>query len=106
MADISFNDTGFGLILDGDGLVIAHFNKDENGKDCVEVLDCSEIAPGTPIVLKGADVNAQKTSEIDADTFFATEIRVVDGKVCVNGIPLLVDGKEILMKFVRNGEVG
>ena len=50
--------------------------------------------------------NAQKEAEIDADTFFSVPIRVVNKVVCVNNIPLTVDGKEITTVLTENGEVG
>ena len=43
---------------------------------------------------------------IDADTFFSVPIRVVNKVVCVNNIPLTVDGKEITTVLTENGEVG
>ena len=89
------------------GMLLATDYKDETGKDCVEVLECPWAKPGTPVILKGTVENAEKTAEIDADTFFATEIRVSDGKVCINGTELVASGKEISVKFAENGaEIG
>ena len=92
--------------IESRGMLLAADYKDAEGKDCVEVLDCSWAKPGTPVVLKDTDVNAQKTSEIDADTFFSVPIRVVNKVVCINNIPLTVDGKEITTVLTENGEVG
>ncbi|MDY6031872.1 MAG: methionine--tRNA ligase [Treponemataceae bacterium] len=88
------------------GMLLAADYKDAEGKDCVEILTCPWAQPGTQVVLKGTDPNAQKTTEIDADTFFATEIRVLNKKVCIKDVPLVCDGKEIDMTFTVNGEVG
>ena len=92
--------------IESRGMLLAADYKDAEGKDCVEVLDCSWAKPGTPVVLKDTDVNAQKASEIDADTFFSVPIRVVNKVVCINNIPLIVDGKEITTVLTENGEVG
>lgn len=92
--------------IESRGMLLAADYKDAEGKDCVEVLDCSWAKPGTPVVLKDSDVNAPKASEIDADTFFSVPIRVVNKVVCVNNIPLTVDGKEITTVLTENGEVG
>ena len=92
--------------IESRGMLLAADYKDAEGKDCVEVLDCSWAKPGTPVVLKDTDVNAQKEAEIDADTFFSVPIRVVNKVVCVNNIPLTVDGKEITTVLTENGEVG
>ena len=92
--------------IESRGMLLAADYKDAEGKDCVEVLDCSWAKPGTPVVLKDTDVNAQKEAEIDADTFFSVPIRVVNKVVCINNIPLIVDGKEITTVLTENGEVG
>ncbi len=92
--------------IESRGMLLAADYNDAEGKDCVEVLDCSWAKPGTPVVLKNTDVNAPKASEIDADTFFSVPIRVVNKVVCVNNIPLTVDGKEITTVLTENGEVG
>ena len=92
--------------IESRGMLLAADYKDAEGKDCVEVLDCSWAKPGTPVVLKDTDVNAQKEAEIDADTFFSVPIRVVNKVVCINNIPLTVDGKEITTVLTENGEVG
>ena len=92
--------------IESRGMLLAADYKDADGKECVEVLDCAWAKPGTPVVLKDTDPNAQKAEEIDADTFFSVPIRVVNKVVCVNNIPLTVDGKEITTVLTENGEVG
>ena len=92
--------------IESRGMLLAADYKDADGKECVEVLDCAWAKPGTPVVLKDTDPNAQKEAEIDADTFFSVPIRVVNKVVCVNNIPLTVDGKEITTVLTENGEVG
>ena len=92
--------------IESRGMLLAADYKDAEGKECVEVLDCAWAKPGTPVVLKDTDPNAEKSAEIDADTFFSVPIRVVNKVVCVNNIPLTVDGKEITTVLTENGEVG
>ena len=57
------------------------------------------------MVLEGADPDFQKPAEIDADTFFAVDIAVVDRTVTIGGIPLMADGTAITTQFTVNGEV-
>ena len=89
----------FGMLLAGD-------YKDADGKECVEVLDASWAAPGTKIVLEGADVNAVKKAEISGDDFFSVSIEAKDGLVQIGGKKLLADGKPITTVHARNGEIG
>ena len=91
--------------IESRGMLLAADYTDANGKECVEVLDCSWTAPGTPVVLEGADVAAKKDDEIDADTFFAVDIAVVNKTVTIGGVPLVAGGKVISTEFTVNGEV-
>ena len=87
------------------GMLLATDYKDQNGKDCVEVLNCSWANPGTPVMIEGADLSFTKPHEIDADTFFAVDIVVVNNIVTIDGHPLLVDGKPLKTIFTKNGGV-
>ncbi|MBQ7158343.1 MAG: methionine--tRNA ligase [Treponema sp.] len=89
----------FGMLLAGD-------YTDADGKECVEVLDASWAAPGTKVVLEGADVNAVKKTEISGDEFFSVPIEAKDGVVQIAGKKLLADGKAITTVNARNGEIG
>ena len=88
------------------GMLLAGDYKDENGKDCVEVLDASWAAPGTKVILEGADVNAAKKEQITGDEFFAVQIKAVDGVVQIAGKKLLADGKEIKTTKALNSDIG
>ena len=92
--------------VESHGMLLAGDYKDENGKDCVEVLDASWAAPGTKVVLEGADVNAEKKAEITADEFFAVSMNAVNGVVQLAGKKLLADGKEITTTKALNSEIG
>ena len=72
----------------------------------MEVLDASWAAPGTRIVLEGADVNAAKKAEITGDEFFSVQIAAKDGVVQVAGKKLLADGREIKTVHAVNAEIG
>jgi len=87
------------------GMLLAGDYKDENGKDCVEVLDASWAAPGTKIVLEGADPAAEKKAEITGDEFFSVQIQAVNGVVQLAGKKLLADGKEIKTLKALNGDI-
>ena len=88
------------------GMLLAGDYTDENGKECVEVLDASWAAPGTKVVLEGADVNAVKKAEITGDEFFSVAIEAKDGVVQIAGKKLLADGREIKTEKALNGEIG
>ena len=88
------------------GMLLAGDYKDADGKDCVEVLDAGWAAPGTKVVLEGADVNAAKKEQITGDEFFAVQIAAKDGVVQIAGKKLLADGKEIKTENALNSEIG
>lgn len=87
------------------GMLLAGHYNDENGKECVEVLDVSWAKPGTKIVLEGSDVNTIKKSEISGDDFFAVSINSVNGIVQIAGKKLLADGKEITTSKALNSDI-
>ena len=87
------------------GMLLAGHYNDENGKECVEVLDVSWAKPGTKIVLEGSDVNTIKKSEISGDEFFAVSINAINGIVQIAGKKLLADGKEITTSKALNSDI-
>lgn len=91
--------------IESRGMLLAADYKDENGKDCVEILTAPWAAPGTKVVLEGDDVNAEKPAEIQADTFFQIEIKVIDKAVQIGGKNLVVDGKPLSTEKTVNGPV-
>jgi methionyl-tRNA synthetase len=88
------------------GMLLAGDYKDADGKDCVEVLDAGWAAPGTKVVLEGADPTAAKKEQITGDEFFAVQIAAKDGIVQIAGKKLLADGKEIKTEKALNSEIG
>ena len=91
--------------IESRGMLLAADYKDENGKDCVEILTAPWAAPGTKVVLEGDDVNAEKPAEIQADTFFQIEIKVIDKAVQIGGKNLVADGKPLSTEKTVNGSV-
>ena len=87
------------------GMLLAGDYK-EGDKECVEVLDAGWAAPGTRVVLEGADVNASKKEQITGDEFFSVEIKAIDGVVQIGGKKLLADGKEVKTLKALNSEIG
>ena len=67
----------------------------EDGKEKVELLTAPWAAPGTPVVLEGADPTAEKPAKIDADRFFKVEIHINGKTANVSGTKLVADGKAI-----------
>lgn len=88
------------------GMLLAGDYKDADGKDCVEVLDVSWAAPGTKIVIEGAEPKAAKKAEITGDEFFSVQIKSVDGVVQIAGKKLLADGKKIKTTKALNSDIG
>ena len=88
------------------GMLLAGDYKDENGKECVEVLDAAWAAPGTKVILEGTDPAASKKAEINIDEFFSVAIEAKDGFVQIAGKKLMADGKEIKTQKALNSEIG
>ncbi len=91
--------------IESRGMLLAGNYTDAEGVEHIEVLDSSDAAPGTPVVLEGAEVSFKKPDSIDADTFFAAPIKIVDHHVEINGKKLLINGKSITTKHIMSGEV-
>lgn len=91
--------------IESRGMLLAADYKDEDGKDCVEPITAPWAAPGTKVILEGDDANAEKPSEISADTFFQISINVVNKNVEIGGKKLMADGKVIFTEFTENGGV-
>ena len=92
--------------IESRGMLLAGDYKDENGKECVEVLDAGWAEPGTKVILEGADPAAAKKQEINIDEFFSVQIKAVDGKVQIAGKNLLANGKEIVTIKALNSDIG
>lgn len=91
--------------IESRGMLLAADFTDADGKECVEVLDCSWAAPGTPVVLEGTDPAFAKAEVVDADTFFEVPITVTEKTVNINGKALVADGKTVTTVNTVNGEV-
>lgn len=88
------------------GMLLAGHYKDNDGKECVEVLDASWAAPGTKIVLEGSALNVSKKIEISGEEFFSVQINAIDGSVQVAGKKLLADGKPLQTTKALNSDIG
>lgn len=86
------------------GMLLAADYKDENGKDCVELLTAPNAKVGECVTIEG-EVGAQKPDEISADEFFDVEIKVIDHKVTIGGKPLSVGGEVLRTTKTVNGSV-
>lgn len=91
--------------IESRGMLLAADYKDADGKDCVEPITAPWAAPGTKVILEGDDANAEKPSEISADTFFQIAINVVNKNVEIGGKKLMAAGKVIFTEFTENGGV-
>ena len=61
----------------------------------MELLTAPWAAPGTPVVLEGADPAAEKPAKIDIDKFCKVEISIKGKTANVSGTKLVADGKAI-----------
>lgn len=91
--------------IESKGMLLAGGYTGADGVEHIEILDSSAFPPGTPVVLEGADPAFKKPDSIDADTFFASPMLIVDHTVTINGKKLLIGGKPIVMKNIVSGEV-
>ncbi len=87
------------------GMLLAGDYTDADGVEHVEVLDSSWAAPGTPVILEGADPQFVKPQSIDADLFFSAPMQIVDHQVLINGKKLQINGKPVTTVHVVNGSV-
>ena len=93
--------------VDSNGMLLAASYEKEDGSEVLELVSASDAKVGTRLTLKGYDepIN-EEMKMINADVFFSVPIKVSSGVVNVEGVPLLVEGKEIEMSVVLNGDVG
>lgn len=91
--------------VESKGMLLAGDYVDSDGRERVEVLDSSWAAPGTPVVLEGAEFSGEKPEVIDADTFFSAPMEIKDYIVRINGRKLLIDGVPIRLSNIKDGGV-
>lgn len=93
--------------VDSNGMLLAASYEKEDGSEVLELVSAFDAKVGTRLTLKGYDepIN-EEMKMINADVFFSVPIKVSSGVVTVEGVPLLVEGKEIEMSVVLNGDVG
>ena len=91
--------------IESHGMLLAADYKDENGKDCVEVLEAPWAQPGTNVVLEGQDPNAAKPETISIDDFFSIKMEVKNKDVICDGVKLVADGKPLSTKIATDSEV-
>jgi len=93
--------------IDSNGMLLAASYEKEDGDEVLELVSAPNASVGTRLTLKGYEESFNNDAKmISADTFFSVPIKVVSGIVQIEGVPLLVDGKEIEAKIVLNGDVG
>ncbi len=91
--------------IESHGMLLATDYRDENGKNCVEVLEAPWVEAGTVITLEGCDSSEEKPLEISAEDFFAVKIECKDKNILVDGKKLLAKGKPLVQQKTLNGEV-
>ncbi len=102
--------------IESRGMLLAASRFDKDGKEQVEILEAPWAKPGTPVLLEGdlkeygpeaaCAFYAEKPASIDADTFFAAEIKIENYFPQIEGKKLLAAGKEIKMEKTENGTAG
>ena len=73
-------------------------------KKLFEVISCGNAAPGT-VIKKADDDDTPKPSAIDFNTFKEAALRVIDGKVCIDGEQLFAGDLEISTEVIMNGKI-
>ena len=94
--------------IESKGMLLASHYTDADGSEQVELVGMPGAAPGTPVALEGTEANTppvQKPQSIDAELFFAVPFTVEDFRVCAAGKQLSVNGKPLMMKHVKSGDV-
>ncbi len=93
--------------IDSNGMLLAASYEKEDGSEVLELVCSPNADVGKRLTLKGYDEpSSEDVKIINADVFFSVPIKVSSGVVQIEGVPLLVEGKEIEMHVVRNGDVG
>jgi methionyl-tRNA synthetase len=87
------------------GMLLAAGDKDENGKERVEVLFAENIATGTRVFLEEQTENSPPSAQIDIDTFFSIPILAKNHLVVSGDRALTLEGKKIFTKIIANAEV-
>ena len=77
----------------------------EDGKEKVELLTAPWAAPGTPVILEGADPSFQKPAKIDIDKFCKVEMKISDFSAQIAGVKFTADGKAITTTKSNNCEI-
>jgi methionyl-tRNA synthetase len=85
-------------------LLAASDHNGPDGAERCEVLDAADIPTGTRVALEGA-VAGTVPAEITIDEFFAIPLEVKNHTVCVGGKALTLNGKPVMTKLIRDGEV-
>ena len=91
--------------IESRGMLLAAGDKDENGKERIEVLDAGNTPTGTKIFLEDSPMGTPPV-EIDIDTFFSIPIETKNHIVISQNRNLSLEGKNITTSLIANGKVG
>ena len=93
--------------IESNGMLLAASYEKEDGSEVLELVSIPDARVGERLTLKGYDEPSnEETKMINADVFFSVPIKVTSGMVNIDGVPLLANGKEIVLSVVLNGDVG
>ena len=73
-------------------------------KKIFEVINCKTATPGT-VIKRAEDDDAPKPTGIDISTFKEAALRVIEGKVCIDGEQLFAGNIEISTEVIMNGKI-
>ena len=91
------------------GMLLAASDKSADGEERVDVLFVDHAEPGERVVLEGDDAEAaqvERLSRLKIDDFFAVPIVAEAGEVKVGSTRLMVGGKAVRTRDVKDGTVG
>ena len=93
--------------IESNGMLLAASYEKEDGSEVLELVSIPDARVGERLTLKGYDEPSnEETKMINADVFFSVPIKVSSGVVNIEGVPLLANGKEIVLSVVLNGDIG
>ena len=93
--------------IDSHGMLLAASFEKDDGSEVLELVSLESAPTGIRLGLKGYEMPLiDSDKQINADLFFSVPIKAKDGLVQIDGVPLVMNGEEVRLKVVKEGDVG
>ena len=95
--------------IDSHGMLLAASYEKDDGTEELELVSIANARVGQRVMLKGYEERmgcCEEIKEINADLFFSVPMKATDALVTVEGVPLIFDGKEVKLSYIKEGSVG